>query len=151
GRFRVATTVLESPKHGPQICMAVADSLPPQCGGPDIAGWTWDGLKHESAAGTTWGAYLLIGKYDGHVFTLTEPAKANDGQYSSNRPRVDFTSPCAVPAGGWRPLDPARATDSAFGAATAMASSDPDFAGLWIDQKRPSTSNQTPMNDPTTF
>jgi hypothetical protein len=150
GRFRVAATVLQNAKHGPQLCVSVADSLPPQCGGPDIAGWTWDALKHESAAGTTWGEYLITGTFDGHTFTLTEPAKVNDGRYSPHPSTPDFTSPCPAPAGGWRPVDPAKATDDAFQAVNAKVSNDPDFAGLWIDQKVTPTA-QTPMNDPTTF
>jgi hypothetical protein len=150
GRFRIATTVLQNASHGPQLCVSVAMSLPPQCGGPDIAGWTWDGLKHESVGGTTWGEYLIIGTFDGHTFTLTEPAKVNDGQYSPHRPTSDFTSPCPAPAGGWRPVDPARATDDAFQAVNVKVSNDPDFAGLWIDQKVTST-GETPRNDPTKF
>lgn len=38
GRFRIATTVLENEQHGPQLCVGVAQSLPPQCGGLDISG-----------------------------------------------------------------------------------------------------------------
>ena len=148
GRFRVAATVLQNKEHGPQICLSVALSLPPQCGGPDVAGWSWDGLKHESAVSTTWGEYLITGTFDGHTFTLTEPPKVNDGQYSSPGPSPDFTSPCPAPAGGWRPVDPARATDGALQAVNARVNNDPDFAGLWIDQKVTSTV-QTPRNDPT--
>jgi hypothetical protein len=146
----VAATVLQNPKHGPQLCIAVADSLPPQCGGPDIAGWTWDGLKHESANGTTWGAYLIVGTFDGTTFALTEPAKANDGQYSPNRPMPDFNSPCPAPSGGWKPVDPARATDDTFQAVNVKVQNDPDFAGLWIDQNNPST-DPAAMNDPAKF
>jgi hypothetical protein len=150
GRFRIAATVLQNASHGPQLCVSVAESLPPQCGGPDIVGWAWDGLKHESAAGTTWGQYLITGTFDGHTFTLTEPAKVNNGQYSPHRPMPDFTSPCPAPAGGWRPVDPARATDDAFQAVNVKVGNDPDFAGLWIDQKVTS-SGETPRNDPTKF
>ncbi|MGH8829004.1 MAG: hypothetical protein ACRDVZ_15690, partial [Jiangellaceae bacterium] len=47
GRFRTYATVLESPEHGPQLCHGVAESLPPQCGGPDIAGWDWSAVEAE--------------------------------------------------------------------------------------------------------
>jgi hypothetical protein len=124
--------------------MAVTSSMPPQCGGPDIPAWTWNGLKHESAAGTTWGSYVIIGKFDGRTFTLTEPAKVNDGRATPSRPRPDYTSPCPTPPGGWRPVDPAKATDDAFQAASIMANADPDFAGLWIDQKLPSGGRNDP-------
>ena len=149
GRYRVATTVLQNRQHGPQLCTTVMESLPPQCGGPDIAGWTWDGLPHESAAGTTWGSYVITGTFDGHTFTLTEPATVNNGQFTPNRATPpDFSTPCPPPAGGWRPTEPAKATDGAMQAANMMANADPDFAGSWIDQD-PAPSGPSPMNDPT--
>ena len=148
GHFRVAATVLENSHHGPQLCVGVMDSLPPQCGGPDVSGWTWNGLQHESAMGTTWGSYILTGTFDGRTFALTEPARANDGSATPSRPTPDFTSPCPQPAGGWRPIDPAKASDSALQAANVMVNDDTDFGGLWIDQKVTS-GGQTPVNDPT--
>jgi hypothetical protein len=149
GRYRVAATVLQNRQHGPQLCTTVMESLPPQCGGPDIAGWTWDGLPHESASGTTWGSYVITGTFDGHTFTLTEPANINNGQFTPNQPAPpDFSTPCPAPAGGWRPTDPAKATDDAMQAANTIANADPDFAGLWIDQDPP-PSGPSPMNDPT--
>jgi hypothetical protein len=33
GTYAVSATVLESPGHGAQLCNAVQDSYPPQCGG----------------------------------------------------------------------------------------------------------------------
>jgi hypothetical protein len=132
-RYAVTGTVLESPEHGPQLCHSVATSLPPQCGGPDVAGWTWDGLAHEAAQGTRWGTYALVGTWDGTTFTLTEPARAASGT-AAPVPDIDFTSPCPAPAGGWKPTDPARATNAAFNALTTRAPGMPGFAGLWIDQ-----------------
>ncbi|MBA2444105.1 MAG: hypothetical protein H0V49_02075 [Nocardioidaceae bacterium] len=35
GMLRGSFTVLENPHHGPQLYNAVAESLPPQCGGPN--------------------------------------------------------------------------------------------------------------------
>ena len=48
-------TVLQSPEHGPQICLGgVFTSLPPQCGGVPLAGWDWAVAEgEESANGTT--------------------------------------------------------------------------------------------------
>jgi hypothetical protein len=148
GRFRVAATVLENADHGPQLCNAVADSYPPQCGGPDIAGWTWNGLEKETANGVTWGNYLLVGKFDGKTFTLTEPAKANDGRFNPHYDMPDFTSPCPVPKGGWVSADPSRATDGAMQAVNQLVAADPDFGGLWIDQAEPSMAGGTPASDP---
>jgi hypothetical protein len=75
GRFRTRATVLEGPRSGPQLCVAVMESYPPQCSGPPIEGWDWSTVRAESASGTTWGAYVLTGTYDGTTFTLTEPAR----------------------------------------------------------------------------
>lgn len=151
GRFRVLATVLQSPDHGPQLCSAVADSYPPQCGGPDIAGWKWDGLPKDSANGTTWGTYLLIGRWDGKTFTLTEPPSTDAGRYKPPTRTPDFKSPCPEPKGGWKPIDPAKATDEAMQAVNGMVMTDPDFGGLWIDQATPSLIGGTPANDPQKF
>lgn len=137
GRFRVSGTVLESPSHGPQLCHSVMDSLPPQCGGPDIVGWHWKAVKSESANGTRWGSYTVTGTYDAakNRFTLTEPASErveSTGQPDTAGP--SFDSPCATPAGGWRPVDPAKATMDAENSVIGIARSDPDFGGLWLDQ-----------------
>lgn len=148
GRFRIAATVLENEHHGPQLCVAVAESLPPQCGGPDISGWVWNGVKHESASRTKWGTYLVTGTFDGRTFKLTGPAKVNDGSLNPESRTPDYTSPCPAPADGWRPVDPAKATDNALQAANAMVNTDPDFAGFWIDQKQPPNDLATPGNDP---
>jgi hypothetical protein len=148
GRLRVQATVLQNAQHGPQLCQAVAESLPPQCGGPDIAGWNWGAVRHDSAQGSKWGIYLLIGTFDGKTFTLTEPAKAPDDNATPSAVTTpDFTSPCPPPADGWKPVDPAKATDEALNQANMLASQDPDFGGLWIDQPVP-VADPTPRNDP---
>src|SRR5688500_15971617 len=80
-RYEADLTVLESPDHGPQLCAAVADSYPPQCGGPDIVGWDWGEVDDaESANGTTWGSYHVVGTWDDGTFTLTEPATGPTGE-----------------------------------------------------------------------
>lgn len=135
GRFQVTTTVLESPGQGPELCAGgVAESLPPQCGGPEIAGWDWDAVDAESASGTTWGEYTLTGTWDGARFTLTEPAEPPVPLEGSDAWETDFSTPCPEPEGGWRPVDPATATDADLQAALALARESPDFAGSWVDQ-----------------
>jgi hypothetical protein len=133
GRYTVTATVLENAQHGPQLCHAVRQSLPPQCDGPDIVGWTWDGVAHEEAQGTRWGRYALVGTWDGATFTLGEPA-APPADGGLTEPGSDFRSPCKAPAGGWKVADAAKATQAAFDTATARATAMPGFAGLWIDQ-----------------
>lgn len=149
GRFQVRTSVLEDATHGPQLCTGMALSLPPQCGGPDVVGWKWDSIPHESAARTKWGDYLLVGTFDGKKFTLTEPARVPGAQASApGAPGgPDFTTPCAAPAGGWKPVDKDKATDAAFNDAVAKANGDPDFGGLWIDEPAAAL-DPTPHNDP---
>jgi hypothetical protein len=136
GRFRVVTGVLESPEHGPQLCPIVEESFPPQCRGADVVGWSWEGLDAESANGTTWGRYVLVGTWDGR-FRLTDPASVGDGDdltTSLDHEAPDFTSPCPEPEGGWRPVDPALTTEAAVDRTALLAEASPEFAGFWIDQ-----------------
>jgi hypothetical protein len=149
-RYTVSTTVLESPAHGPQLCIGgVADSYPPQCGGPDVVGWDWaevDGAQ--SASGTTWGDFTVVGTWDGAALTLTEPP----GPPSPSTGReADLSTPCPAPPGGWAVVDPAKLGGQ--GAALAYADAEPDFAGAWLDQStNPASDDRQPdesaMNDP---
>ncbi|GAA1896313.1 hypothetical protein [Asanoa iriomotensis] len=132
-RYRTVGLVLENADHGPQLCFNAALSHPPQCGGLDIVGWSWDGLAHESAGGTRWGSFEIVGTYDGERLTLTEPARAGGGQGTTS-PMPDFSSACPPPPGGWRVVDDAKATDAALQEALALAESAPGAAGAWIDQ-----------------
>ncbi|WP_053203673.1 hypothetical protein [Jiangella muralis] len=129
-------TVLESPEHGPQLCSMVAESYPPQCGGPDIAGWNWDDAPDaESASGVTWGFYSVTGTWDGSTFTLTEPPLpgAATSPVVPDDAAPDFTSPCEPSAGGWAVTDPATATDAALNAVNAYVDEQADGAGMWVD------------------
>lgn len=137
GRFRAFATVLERGDAGPQLCLgAIATSYPPQCGGPPVVGWDWSKVQHEQASGVRWGSYLVVGRFDGTRFTLTEPARTDDGGIAG--PTVpglpDFRSRCPEPAGGWVPPDPAKATDDALQQATVLVEKQPGYAALWIDQ-----------------
>lgn len=135
-RYEADATVLESPDHGPQLCLGgVAESYPPQCGGPDIVGWDWAAVEgEESANGTTWGMFHLVGTYVDDVFTLTEPAQAPSPVGDESTGGDTFRSPCPEPEGGWAVVDPATTTDAAQQAAAEHAASQEDFAGLWVDQ-----------------
>ncbi|CAM3773696.1 hypothetical protein OCAE111667_25490 [Occultella aeris] len=91
----------------PQLCLgAVADSYPPQCGGPELIGFEgWSGIEHESASGSTWASAWVVGTYDGTSFRLTEPATAEPpaGWEPSADPSPDFPQLCdddAARAGG---------------------------------------------------
>lgn len=152
GRFRTRATVLESRQHGPQLCFTVAESMPPQCGGPDIEGWDWTAVDAESVRGSRWGSYILVGTFDGQTFTLTEPAKTDDGTRPAGDDGDGLATPCPEPAGGWVPPDPERATQAAFDAATRTARSADGFGGLWIDQQIPDEQlTENNANDPQVF
>jgi len=56
----------------PELCVGpVAESWPPQCSGPRIAGWDWGDhpgtFEHQGA--TRWGEYAVQGTWDGSTLT----------------------------------------------------------------------------------
>ncbi|QSB14863.1 hypothetical protein JQS43_00225 [Natronosporangium hydrolyticum] len=153
--YETVATVLESPEHGPQLCHAVAHSLPPQCSGPDVVGWDWDAVTSESAEGVTWGDYYLVGSWDGESFHLAESARAPEPEelaqfFDTDEPRFD--TPCEEPAGGWEPDDPETTTDETLNEALELARNDPEYAGSWVDQSVADDADTDELglgNDPT--
>lgn len=144
-------TVLESPEHGPQLCHGVAESMPPQCGGPDIAGWSWDAVDDEaSARGTTWGYYAVFGTYTDGVLTLTRPPADPESLEldSDDEDAPDFTSPCPEPAGGWFPAGRTMIGVEDQDRAIRRAEQSPDFGELWVDQRPLGEPSEETMNDP---
>lgn len=132
-RYQASATVLEAPGEKPQLCLGVVlTSLPPQCGGPEIVNWMWSAVSDEASAnGVTWGEYHVVGTFDGERFTLTEPP----GPYrTASAPPDLFASPCPEPSGGWTRPDPSRAGGDEQTKAIDHARTQPDFAGVWIDQ-----------------
>lgn len=131
GRYEADGTVLESPDHGAELCLGgIADSFPPQCSGLPIPNWDWSNVEgEESASGTTWGTFHVVGTYDGTAFTVLEVGAYEPPASVS----VDFTAPCPEPVGGWVAVDPARATDADLRTLMHAAEGEPDSAGFWID------------------
>lgn len=83
-----------------EICIGgVAESLPPQCSGPSLAGeFSWDQVESRSQSGVTWTdeGYYAVGHYTpgeayGGTITLTRPVSAD--------PPEDFTPPEAESSG----------------------------------------------------
>ncbi|HKE15927.1 MAG TPA: hypothetical protein VKB80_13715 [Kofleriaceae bacterium] len=151
GRYQAdGILVLEDASHGPEMCAYQLDSDPPQCRGPDLVGWSWARVKYSSGDRTRWGHYRITGRFQGTKFTVTEVADpgAPDVTPRPAKRRGDET-PCPEPRGGWKPIDPARATDAAMQAASALAQRSPDYAGLWIDQGQFVT--EATANDPGKF
>jgi hypothetical protein len=124
-RYEADLTVLESPDHGPQLCSAVAESYPPQCGGPDIVGWDWEEVDDaESANGTTWGSYHVVGTWDDGTFTLTEPA--TEPLQARDDPGRDFSPACDEPS----VVDPSHGTDE--WAADPGFSDPASYVAAWV-------------------
>jgi len=103
-------TVLDD-GSGPELCLGpIAESYPPQCGGPPVAGWDWDAVEgDETASGVTWGAYAVWGDWDGETFTITRepiPAALYDPMVDPDAPNPWDES---LPAG---PLSDSEAADA---------------------------------------
>ncbi len=67
---------------GAELCLTgVAESYPPQCDGPKIAGWDWSAWtgKFEEASGTRWGDFIVTGTYDPASDVLT-PTDIRSGE-----------------------------------------------------------------------
>lgn len=63
---------------GPKLAFVVEQSLPPRGGDIPLAGFDWAQVTGvQSRAGVTWttGVQTVTGRWDGTVFTLTEPPK----------------------------------------------------------------------------
>ncbi|WP_157530496.1 hypothetical protein [Microtetraspora niveoalba] len=132
-RYQADATVLSDARHGPQLCSFVAQSMPPQCGGPDVVGWDWNAVEHSARNGVRWGEYHVVGTWDGTRLTLTEPPRPAE-RPDAPPDRSGPTTPCPEPAGGWRPVDPAKATSRAMEAAIEKARTLPGYAQAVLDQ-----------------
>ena len=129
--YEATGTVLEAEGAGPVLCLgAIADSLPPQCGGIPIEGWDWDAVSgQELAARATWGNYTVTGLYDGETFTLIEAAPPRPPKRDDD----PIEPGCSQPAGGWVLPDADRASDVDYEKAIREARKEPDFSGAWVD------------------
>lgn len=132
--YAVTATVLESPAHGPKLCLGIAESYPPQCSaGFELVGWDWGAADgEESVDGTTWGDFRVVGTWDGSRFTPTEDPAPPRWDEQRDEP-LDDATPCLAPEGGWAIVDSSRADSVASNALAETARADPGFAGLWLD------------------
>jgi hypothetical protein len=105
-------------------------SLPPQCGSIPVVDWDWDAVGgEESLDGTTWGAYHVVGVYDGETFAVV-----GTGPYEEEtwRPEPVYESPCREPENGWV-TDPADHSQNDDSLADAYARSQPDYVTSFVD------------------
>lgn len=123
-------TVLDA-GTGPELCLgAVAESYPPQCGGPKVEGFEWGDVGAETAGGVTWGQYALTGNYDGTTFTVTDAI-----------PAALYDAMAEPEAGGLEPAcddatttDTDKATPEDMDATLTAASALPTYATSWLSK-----------------
>jgi hypothetical protein len=121
-------TVLDS-GDGPELCLgAVAESYPPQCGGPALADFDWGDLGFEEASGVRWGTYAVTGTFDGTTFTATDaiPAALYDAM---NEPDAGGLEPACDDA---TTTDTKKVTPQDLDATLAAASALPGYATAWL-------------------
>lgn len=126
-------TVLDD-GDGPELCTAVAESLPPQCSGPKVTGWDWAANpQHEDQGGTKWGSFHLTGTFDGTSFAVSQatPAALYDTMTAPPEEEPPGT-PCEEPEGGWV-VDESKTSGEAMDATLNAASALPDYATAWLD------------------
>jgi hypothetical protein len=161
-QYQGTAMVIEGPEHdGPRLCPAASAQPAPMTGGggaqaaptcqgpaPAVVGWDWDEAwaeGFEAADGITWGIYRLVGAWDGERFTLTAPPMPPD-PVAVPGSEVDFSTPCREPSGGWRPVDPERATSETLDQVLTEAEQLPAYAGSWVDQSAaPGTNDPTQL------
>jgi hypothetical protein len=99
--------------------------------------------------GTTWGTYQVVGDWDGERFTLTGPAIPDRPAPTPTEQRpIESDTPCPEPSGGWRPVEPARATHEAAGDLQTWLETIPEFAGGWVDQSYVNEIDPNDYDDP---
>ncbi len=72
-RTRDLATVMDT--GSPELCLGpIAESYPPQCGGPALIDWDWADHEgtYDQQGDIRWGTYALTGTWDGTSFTATE-------------------------------------------------------------------------------
>jgi hypothetical protein len=114
---------------GPELCLgAVAESYPPQCGGPALADFDWGDVGSEEASGVRWGSYALTGTFDGSTFTVTDaiPAALYDTMAAPEE------EPLAAACDDPTTTDTAKATPEDMDATLAAASALPTYASAWL-------------------
>jgi len=144
-RYQATGMVLQSRDHGPELCLSgIGLSFPPACSGLPIPNWRWDQVEGEQTAnGTTWGRYQLVGTYDGASFTATQADLAPPERQPSHEERFKHEPRpgCPEPEGGWAVPDPARRSERYLDPVDGVARAQPDFAGLWLSYLEPMGNN----------
>lgn len=154
-------TVLDD-GDGAELCLGgVAESLPPQCGGPPLIGWDWADHEgdFEEASGVKWGDFVVTGTFDGTSVTPTEVVPADEFEapdWLEGEEDVSRGTPCPEPDGGWGVIDRGLTNDTTMDATFRTAEKLDDYADSWVDQsinpydgQELTTETVDKMNDPT--
>jgi hypothetical protein len=130
--YRTSATVVQQPGGKVEACLVTVEvTSPPQCGDTPLVGWVWGGLESQTAKGTRWGVYDLVGTYDGTSFTLTAPPVVHVDKGTSPQAPV-VPSPCSAP--GHAPASSSGKGPATLDAAKALVSKAeqlPGYAGYW--------------------
>ena len=76
---RLPATVMDTGR--PELCLGpVAESYPPQCGGPPLDRWDWAAYEgdYDQQGDIRWGVFYVTGTWDGTTFTVSS-AEPGDG------------------------------------------------------------------------
>jgi hypothetical protein len=77
--------VMDTVRGRPQVGLGpIAESYPPQCGGPVLLGWRWeDHPEHDRQGRIRWGSFLVTGSWDGTRLRAVDavPAALYDPMY----------------------------------------------------------------------
>lgn len=114
---------------GPEMCLgAIAESYPPQCGGPALVDFDWGDVGSEQASGVRWGSYALTGTFDGETFTVTDAIPAALYDTMAAPEQEPLAAACDEPT----TTDTAKATPEDMDATLAAASALPSYASAWL-------------------
>ena len=91
---RGLVTVMDT--GSPELCLGpVAESYPPQCGGPKIRGWDWADQRgvFDQQGKVRWGQFAVTGTWDGTTFTVENAIPA--ALYDAMAPEEPTVPPAA--------------------------------------------------------
>ena len=99
GPVRTAGLATVMDTGSPELCLGpVAESYPPQCGGPALLDWDWADHEgtYDQQGEVRWGTYVVTGTWDGEAFTATEAISG-----ALYDPAMSTPSPTPTPATSW--------------------------------------------------
>ena len=131
--YRGTIAVLEDGDGSPQLCQGMLDSMPPQCDGVAVSGWSWAVVDGEETYGdVTWGTFEVTVTEEGEALTLVSAGPP--GAPSESLPEPDYSTPCPEPDGGWATtVDRSRLALADFTAFGDYLGAAKDISATWVD------------------